>query len=128
MSLNGARLKIVRADEHLDCLKIAIADYEAGKPYSIKVGTNHIDPSADITEHPQMRIGTMIGDCLQNLNSALDYVMWEIAGTFAGRILQAPRLGKMLPISRSLMNPATSVTILRVSTILESGITKFPTL
>jgi hypothetical protein len=44
-----------------------------------------------------MRISAVIGDCLQNLNSALDYVMWEIAGTFANRVLEAPPIGDDAP-------------------------------
>jgi hypothetical protein len=97
--LDGARLKIVRAQEHLDSLKIAIWEYEKTNPYAVTINNNpkQIGGKADITKHPDPRFSTIIGDCLHNLSSALDYVMWEIASTFAGRPLSAPPLGDDKP-------------------------------
>ena len=106
--LDGARLKVVRAYEHLDGLKLAIADYEKRNPYSVNIGTHpdYRDASANVTAHPESRISAIIGDCLQNLNSALDYVMWEVAGTFAGRPLVPGPTGKDTPHFPIFITPA----------------------
>src|SRR5258708_4121976 len=97
--LDGARLKIARAQEHLDCLKAAIQEYEVANPYAITIDNDpkQVGGKADVTKHPAPRLGAIIGDCLHNLSSALDYVMWEVAGTFAGRVLIAPPHGHDKP-------------------------------
>jgi hypothetical protein len=99
MSLDGARLKVVRAQEHLDSLKVAIGEYEKANPYSVTIDNNpkEIGGKANVTKHPDTRLSAIIGDCLHNLSSALDYVMWEIAGTFAGRPLVAAPIGDDKP-------------------------------
>ena len=79
----------------MDSLKVAIGEYEKTNPYSITIDNNpkEVGGNANVTKHPDPRLSTIIGDCLHNLSSALDYVMWEIAGTFAGRTLVAPPSG-----------------------------------
>jgi hypothetical protein len=99
MSLDGARLKVVWAQKHLDRLKVAIGEYEQDKPYAITIDNDpkQIGGKADVTRHPDLTLAAMIGDCLHNLSSALDYAIWEIAGTFAKRPLIAPPLGDDKP-------------------------------
>jgi hypothetical protein len=98
--LDGARLKVVRAQEHLDSLTDEIGRYAKGDPYVVSV-KEYVEGwwggRADITHHPAPRFSAIIGDCLHNLSSALDYVMWEVASTYAGRVLEAPPLGTDRP-------------------------------
>jgi len=97
--LDGARLKVVRAQEHLNSLELAIGEDEKTNPYAVTVDNNphEIGGKADVTKHADIRLSAIIGDCLNNLNSALDYVMWKIAGTFAARVLTAPPHGNDRP-------------------------------
>lgn len=106
--LDGARLKIIWAQKHLDALNVEVADYVKGDPYAITVGNDpqYFDSTANITHHPKDTLGAIIGDCLQNLNSALDYVMWEIAGTFAGRELLPSPIGNDTPHFPIFYDPA----------------------
>jgi len=52
--LDGARLKVVRAKEHLNSLKSAVLKYKGLKPYvvSIEKSPDEWSGRADITEHP----------------------------------------------------------------------------
>jgi hypothetical protein len=82
--LDGARLKVVRAQEHLDALKAELAMYVREHPYDI--GANFNDYSSiypTITKHPPLRFSTIVGDCVTNARAALDYVMWELLTLFA---------------------------------------------
>jgi len=96
MSLDGARLKIVRAKEHLDAVEEAVALYIDSEPYIVdaehyrQYGENRAEVSCQINP----RISAIIGDCLHNLRCSLDYVMWEIGGTYAGRALVPPPDGR----------------------------------
>ena len=106
--LDGARLKIIRANEHLESLNVAIGEYEKRNPYSITIGN---DPATTITpnvvSHPDPILSGIIGDCIHNLSCALDYVMWEIAWTYAGRILRPPPLGDDRPYFPLWGNPGS---------------------
>lgn len=78
--LEGARLKIVRAQEHVDVLKTETAIYLQGRPWTI--GTNEYGekpiPAPIITTQPPLRLSTIIGDCITNVRASLDYVIWEL--------------------------------------------------
>lgn len=89
MSLDGAKLKIVRAKEHLDAVERAIALYIDSEPYVVDVErySQHGEGRAQVSYQINPRISAIIGDCLHNLRCSLDYVMWEIAGTYVGRVL-----------------------------------------
>src|SRR5688572_25155006 len=81
--LDGARLKIIRAQEHLDSLKTHILMYLHELPYEFrpeKYGDLQ-EPifMPIITTQPPVRLGTVIGDCVNNARAALDYVAWELA-------------------------------------------------
>src|SRR6185312_1300434 len=94
--LNGARLKVCRAEEHLQALKESIADYVASVPYELAAEDDGETVNLVLTliSHPDPTIGAVIGDCLHNLRSALDYLMWELAGTYVNRRLEPPPDGK----------------------------------
>src|SRR5258708_19701753 len=90
--LDGARLKIARAQEHLDCLKAAIQEYEVANPYAITIDNDpkQVGGKADVTKHPAPRLGAIIGDCLHNLSIPLDYVMSAVSATFSSNVLIHP--------------------------------------
>jgi len=96
MSLDGARLKVVRAKEHLDAIEDAIASYIKSEPYimSAKKYIQGRHPQAELSNQIHPRISAIIGDCLHNLRCSLDYVMWEVGGTYADRVLVPPPHGR----------------------------------
>jgi hypothetical protein len=79
--LDGAKLKIVRAQKHLDCLNREIGAYLDTKPYKVPVsrrGQLIRIGSPFITSDPPPDLGCIFGDCLNNLMSSLDYIAWEL--------------------------------------------------
>lgn len=69
--------KIARAEEHLDILKSEIQDFVKLIKHKAYVKTNPANNTAWIVYHtlnssPPIRIGTIIGDCVHNMRSALD--------------------------------------------------------
>lgn len=97
--LDGARLKVVWAQKHLDTLSNEILRYLHDYPHVVslkKAGDSQWHGTASVRD-PDDRLSAIIGDCLHNLACALDYVMWEVAGTYAGRVLVAPPQGKDKP-------------------------------
>src|SRR4051812_6533280 len=97
--LDGARLKIVRAQEHLDSLKAEIGMYlnehphevfshPKTYPYDSRRGAVHAAYYSASIQHvlppltpgvPPLRLSTIIGDCVTNARAALDYIVWELA-------------------------------------------------
>ena len=78
----GARLKLIRAREHLDVLSNELAAFTAGEPYRVI----H-EPNADLSEHifyakvlkePPQFWSVIVGDALQNMRSALDHLVWGL--------------------------------------------------
>ncbi len=129
--LDGARLKVVRAKEHLDTLKLEIDSYLNSKQYLITPIQNESGDwgiEHEITGHPDPRFSAIIGDCLHNLRCALDYIMWEIAGTYAGRVLIAPPRGTdkpYFPIYDSRLGFQKSLPALRKYKIPDPVISEF---
>ena len=79
--LDGARLKIVRAQEHIDSLKAEIATYLDKRPYEISTQITG-DPPLRMpvtTIPPPLRLSTIIGDFVTNVRASLDYIVWELA-------------------------------------------------
>lgn len=89
LPLDGARLKVVRAQEHLDVLKSEIRYYAHTHPYEIVAEPRdkiwHIEVT--ITSPPPPRLSLIIGDCVGNLRAALDHITWQLAARYAGRRL-----------------------------------------
>jgi hypothetical protein len=79
--LDGSRLKIVRAEEHLTVLDDEIARYLSTNPYEFvaKVDNEICVPFVRLTREPPGRVSAIIGDCLYNLRAALDYLIWQLA-------------------------------------------------
>jgi hypothetical protein len=80
--LNGAQLKLVRAQEHADSLRAEIRMFLQEHHYEVKsrqVGYLQWELTPVINALPPLRLSTIIGDCLVNARSALDYVMFGLA-------------------------------------------------
>jgi|ERR1022692_593825 hypothetical protein len=84
--LDAARLKVVRAQEHITALKIEIRAYLDKEPYKIEIekrkdhGTGEMVavPKIDITIPPPLHLSAVIGDCITNVRASLDYIIWEL--------------------------------------------------
>jgi hypothetical protein len=84
--LGGAKLKVVRAQEHLDALKGEITTYLQTKPYRPDINFDE-EPGrvvirANVSHPPPERLSLFVGDCVSNLNAALDHVAWALALKF----------------------------------------------
>lgn len=79
--LDGARLKVVRAQEHLEALKDEIGRYLDSHPHEfpVKYKSNEVHAEAAVIKtEPPLRLSNILGDCVSNLRSALDYVAWQL--------------------------------------------------
>ena len=87
--LDGARLKVIRAQEHLDCLKAEVWMYLHQQPDEVRsqperspqhtwLRPTHVLPPI-VPSEPPPRLSAIIGDCVTNARAALDYIMWELA-------------------------------------------------
>jgi hypothetical protein len=85
-NLLGCRYKISWAQHHFDDLKTNIDDFFTRNKYVVIVergGGGHERFVARVKNPPEMPWipwSLMIGDCVHNLRSALDYLVWELAG------------------------------------------------
>ena len=80
--LDGARLKVIRAQEHVDSLKAEIGMYLKERPYDIdtkKKADGTFSTTVRIRIAPPLRLSTIVGDCLTNARAALDYTMFQLA-------------------------------------------------
>jgi hypothetical protein len=83
-TFESCRLKIGRAREHLDSFKAELAEWCKGDPYSISKESNS-DGSRhcariNIQKAPGLHRWSLIGgDCVHNLRSALDHVVYGLA-------------------------------------------------
>src|ERR1700674_2489632 len=96
--LDGARLKVVRAQEHLRVLKRKIfrylkTDMHTVTPIQNDAGGWGVD--AKIVRDPNPCFSAIIGDCLSNSRAALDYIAWEVAGTYFTERALDPRKDKI---------------------------------
>lgn len=80
--LDGARLKVIRAQEHLDSLKTEVGMFLKEHPYGgvrPQEDEKHGRAISHIIEAPPLRLSTLIGDCVTNTRAALDYIVWQLA-------------------------------------------------
>jgi hypothetical protein len=85
--LDGAKLKIVRAEEHLNALKLEVGAYLDTRPYEFIPNSkmNPADPFKQyfrINTPPPLHCGLIIGDIVTNIRAALDYIVWELSVRF----------------------------------------------
>jgi len=81
-SLNSVELKIFRAALHLKGLEPELERYFQGNPGKLVREPNSPADNPTFTfvarEEIPARFGLIVGDCLQNLRSSLDYLVWEL--------------------------------------------------
>jgi hypothetical protein len=78
--LDGAWLKVVRAQEHLESLNKEIRRYLRTDPYHVPLERQGdlVTANAAIKEGPPPLLSCIIGDCATNLRASLDYIAWEL--------------------------------------------------
>ncbi len=81
---DSVRYKVIRAYEHLKELEAEIGRYYKTNPAKM---VRQAEGGPDeyigriVTDEPiPARIPMLIGDCVQNLRSSLDYLVWELVG------------------------------------------------
>jgi hypothetical protein len=86
--LDGARLKIVRAQEHLKSFNEIARRYIDTQPYAVvsKIEGDCISIEGVITAEPPPSLACIVGDFVTNLRASLDYIAWELV-QFAGNTL-----------------------------------------
>lgn len=79
--LDGARLKIARAEEHLRALEHEIQVYLDTQPYELikKWQNGQRAASNRVRVSPPPHLSTVVGDCLYNLRSSLELTFWALA-------------------------------------------------
>jgi len=85
--LDGVWLKVVRADEHLKAIRVAVAEFLGSNPYSAR---REFDAKrreyvyyAQVHHRPT-GIGVLVGDFAHNVRSAFDHIAWQLACLGAG--------------------------------------------
>jgi hypothetical protein len=105
--LDGARFKIVRAQEHLDAFKRECGAFLDAKPYRFEseVYDEHWWVKPHVTTVPPLRLSAIIGDCVTNTRAALDYIMWELASEYFDPVIdlnkREDRIITAFPIAES---------------------------
>lgn len=83
MGLDDIRIKLDRAKEHLDALNTEIDRFATTNPYPLHVvsykGTNQVRDIVWLRKPPP-RWSALAGDCVHNLRSALDHIVWSLSG------------------------------------------------
>ncbi len=112
--LIGIKLKLTRAQEHLNAITIINARFSAVEckvsftvDYEKDLGFFVID-----LPQPPLEICTIVGDCLHNLRSILDYLVWQIV---LSNQPEKPDNSNMFPICSSPENFRTQVKRRRLS-------------
>lgn len=83
MALDDIHVKLARAKEHLDTLNSEIDRFATKKPYAFHVITEYgSNRSHDVEwlREPPLRWSAIVGDCVHNLRSALDHIVWALSG------------------------------------------------
>lgn len=91
-SLESVQQKISHAKLHLDLVKSEIAEYLKANPCEFvpHASSTHNQPTfmLKLKSPIPAKIGLIVGDCLQNLRTSLDYLVWELvlkAGNTPGK-------------------------------------------
>jgi len=84
-NLRGCRAKIEWARRHFDTFKGHVDTFFAQNPYVAAVrsdpeGSRYLVRIQNPPRMPSDEWALLIGDCVHNLRSALDYLVWEMAG------------------------------------------------
>jgi hypothetical protein len=94
--LDGARLKIVRAKQHLESFNEEAGRYIDANPPKVvtKVEGDCISVEGVITSEPPPPFACIVGDFVTNLRASLDYIVWELT-VLAGRSLSVGQMRKV---------------------------------
>ncbi len=82
LDLKGTHLKLARADKHVAELEAAIRRH--GRPHCVRAYSDRQGTSISLTNYqgPPAQLpddlALVVGDCLSNLRSALDYLAWQV--------------------------------------------------
>lgn len=82
--LDGAAAKVKRAEEHLEAIDAEVQAFLNGDPQPYFTQPEFDSESGEhivrlyVRRKPPTRLSAMIGDCLNNLRSALDHVAWQL--------------------------------------------------
>ncbi len=81
--LEGIRLKLTRAHEHLTVLQNEVQAFRDREPYRVscnrEANGTELVYTVHVVENPPAVWSLVIGDCLQNMRSALDHLVWQLA-------------------------------------------------
>jgi len=90
LDLSSVNAKLNRADSHLNAYRDEVTRWAASNPYHLSTGANadstrhHV--AIHITENPDFESWSLIiGDCVHNLRSALEHLVYAIAVNDAGQ-------------------------------------------
>lgn len=79
-------LRMHRAYEHLDTLDQETEAFLRSKPYSLWSEDDLKKRSTiwhmEIFEPPPLRLSLIVADCVSNMRSALDYLMWQLVSKY----------------------------------------------
>jgi hypothetical protein len=106
--LDGARLKINRAQEHLHAVDAQVVEFltRDPKPYRLipKVDTEGAKKISrvflEVDEQPPVSIGVVVGDCIHNARSALEYVTFELTEALSLSANARRRIKPQFPLVR----------------------------
>lgn len=96
-SLEGVKLKIDRATEHLEELHKEVGAYLDSGPYEVvRESQEEGNPLlvCKVNRLPPLRLSVLLGDFLHNLRSSLDHLAWQLVLTNGGH----PDTGTSFPI------------------------------
>ena len=86
---NGARLKLNRAQRHIEELVAAIEAYHAKNPYVARLERGDEEDEyvlrSYFTHEPPEELTVIIVDCLQNMRMSLEHLVWALARQELGR-------------------------------------------
>lgn len=100
-SLDSARAKLRRADEHLECLQSAMERLLHPKRYEIteQTDTKSGERFYELLDPPDLPAewSLLIGDCVSNARSAIDHLAWQIASRNTAKAAKAASKSRPRP-------------------------------
>src|SRR5438132_7788497 len=117
--LDGARFKIVWAQQHLSSLKSKIRSYLDQQTDEIR-SQPHMNPQHTwlrpthilrpiVPTETQPPISGIIGDIVTNARAALDYIMWELAQRYFAPPLDAAKFKERTLASFPIFKTASEI-------------------
>ena len=111
----SARLKVQRANRHIDELNCVLSSIDVRRFYSIRLHGQFGGPSTVILEPENpipAHLPLMIGDAVHNLKSALDHVYTEIVGN------SVPKRARLMPFTEVQKDITSGTRLDAVETVL----------